>query len=121
MNNLEIRSIHSADIDEIWSWQPARPEEVFFVLHLDIGEVGDERSDSFQVVIATPEGIQAKILQVGGIIDRNLIVLKEYSWDMLIQHLDLILAHCKADSWTDTVIKLQKYLRWEYEDYITPD
>jgi|LakMenE01Jun11ns_1017448.scaffolds.fasta_scaffold9907367_2 hypothetical protein len=113
----EIRSISSPDI-EFYSWEPATLEEVFFLVEMEIGEKGVAGADLFQVVISTPEGLRAKagsgktILRV-----RSTIVVSNYDWNCIRETLELIVRDCEAESWVHTTLRLQRYFKWEYEDF----
>ena len=113
---LKVQDFYSPDI-EVHSWEPEAPESVRFLLELEIGEAGDEKRDLFQVLVATPEGLRAAARE-GVIADRATIVISDYSW-LQIQHaVQGIVERCEAPTWEEAVLKLQRYFRWEYEDYV---
>lgn len=121
MNNLEIKSIHSPDV-EIDLWQPDTQADVCFLLEVEIGEAGKERADVFQLMVATPEGLRQKSDIIGRefsvLSDRALVTFSEFSWRHLHQQLTVIIEKCTASSWEESVLRLQRYFSWEYEDYV---
>lgn len=117
MTRLEIRSLHSPDV-EVDAWEPADDREVHFLLELEIGEVGDERADLFQVVVASPEGLRARKAHGGVLSDRATLVLSRFSWTTVHGALARIIKSCEADDWAEAVQRLQRYFAWEYEDYV---
>lgn len=113
---LKVNDYYSPDI-EIHSWEPDSAEQVRFLLELEVGEAGDDRKDLFQVVVATPEGLRASA--TGPIIaDRATIVVSEYSWGQVRRTVEQIVERCQAPTWEESVLKLQRYFRWEYEEYV---
>ena len=89
---------------------------VYFLLELEIGVVRDPRGDIFQVLIATPDGLRQNATREV-ITDRSTIIFAEFSLSILRKEIDTILKRCSGKSWEESVIKLQRYFRWEYEDY----
>lgn len=115
---LEVKDYYSADVDQVWLWKPQREQPIYYHLAISIGMVRDDRSDDFQVIIATPEGLAARTEGENVLSDRNLIVLREYSWQAVEASLEPILERCAAASWHESVIRLQRYFLWEYEDFV---
>ncbi len=97
---------------------PNDPSDVRFPLELEIGVRGDERRDIFQVYIATPAGllrtppVDQKVIR-----NRATIVLSEFSWPLLRRTLEKILNDCRDETWDRSLLKLQRYFEWEYEDF----
>lgn len=117
MTRLEIKSLHSSDV-ELFAWLPDS-NSVWFPLQLEIGEAGDARSDVFDMMVATPEGMLEKATpDARGVLSkRGLLVLRTFSWDTLRHTLDSIVRDCQAETWETSVLRLQRYFYWEYEDY----
>lgn len=113
---LWIRSIDSPNV-EFDVWKPSSLEEVHFPVQMEIGEVGVEGADIFSLMVATPEGLR-RYAKKDVISERALLVLSEFSWEIVHQALDRILEKCAADSWNESVLRLQRYFHWEYEDYV---
>lgn len=117
MTALRIKSTHSPDVD-IDIWEPADGDIVHFLLQVEIGQTTDDRADVFQVVIATPEGLRAASPGGEVLSDRATIVLSEFSWEAVWRRIKEILSECEGQTWNESVLKLQRYLRWEYEDLV---
>ena len=118
MIGLELKSLHSPDV-EVNEWKPER-DSAWFLLQLDIGIRGEVAADTFDVMIATPQGLveHASADTTGALVKRSTIVLQTFSWAALAQTLESILRECQAEDWCKSVLRLQRYFRWEYEDYI---
>jgi len=119
MIKLEIKDFYSPDIDKVWEWEPKDNQNVNFLLEINIGVVDEDSSDIFQVIIATPKGLNANINGSESLlIDRACLVFSEYSWENVINKVSEILVLCSADNWKESTTKLQRYFHWEYEDYV---
>ncbi len=119
MSVLEIKSLSSPDVD-VDVWEPTSNEEVYFLVEVEIGERNDERCDLFQLVVATPEGLRKQAEYVDGdvVADRATLVLSNFSWRGLWMALKRILEASQGNDWSESLLKLQRYMRWEYEDYV---
>lgn len=113
---LKVHDYYSPDI-EIYSWEAASAEQVRFLLELEIGEAGGESKDLFQVVVATPEGMRAGATKPV-IADRATIIVSEYEWAQIQRTVEQIVKRCQAPTWEESVLRLQRYFKWEYEDYV---
>jgi hypothetical protein len=113
---LEIKTWSSPDID-LHDWAPRDRLDVKFLLELEIGTVGENQRDIFQVVVATPEGLR-KHSRSEVICERATLVLSNYSWSLLQRTCTNIVRRCEASSWEEAVLRLQRYFEWEYEDFV---
>lgn len=123
MNKLEVKSFFSSDVDtSIYNWQPDNPEVVSIQLSIAIGVEGEDASDDFQTVVATPKGLEEAMTthNVNGF-DRNLMVYKSYSFDQVKKDIEVIVTKCQCDTFEESTLKLQRYFLWEYEDYVLSD
>jgi hypothetical protein len=113
---LTIKSMMSPDV-EIDAWEAESPRDVYFLLELEIGETHRDAADLFQVMVATPEGLREHAR--GNIIsERATLVLSEFSWPSLHRALQDILRKCQTTDWPQSCLRLQRYFRWEYEDFV---
>jgi hypothetical protein len=114
---MEIRSIASPDVD-FYTWEPTTNAEVFFLVEMEIGEAGVDGADLFQVVVSTPEALRAKSkLGANTIRERSTLIVSNYDWHEINVSLETIVRKCESGTWPASVIQLQRYFRWEYEDY----
>jgi hypothetical protein len=115
---IELKHIHSPDVD-VDEWQP-ESNSVWFLLELDIGPVGKEGADIFQVMVGTPEGLRklATADARGVLSNRAAIILHEFSWTALRGAIAAILRECDSSDWKESVLRLQRFFEWEYEDYV---
>lgn len=114
---LEIRSISSPDV-ELYSWEPSTNAEVFLTVELEIGEAGVDGADLFQIAIATPEALRAKSKAGANTIrERSTLVVSSYDWQDIQKCLETIIRKCESANWPTSVLCLQRFFKWEYEDY----
>jgi hypothetical protein len=113
---LELVSISSAEVD-LKAWSPARPEDVFVTLDLEIGfSDGDAGINMFYVILATADAL--KLRSNESILAQNRIFLVEsYDYIAVIEAIREILDQCSRPSWEDSCLALRSHFRWEYEDY----
>jgi len=92
---------------------------VYFQLEIEIGEEGKAGGHLFQLVAATPEGLLAigRRYPARGFPDRALLVFSEYRWEALVERVERIVTRCTRSTWDESVLCLQRYFEWEYEDY----
>lgn len=113
---LELRDLSSPDVspDE---WVP-EGNRAFVLVQLEIGAVGEAGADTFDVIVATPEGLAgARDDALGAVAQRATIVVRQFSWDLVRRILNDIIRRCEADSWSTSVLRLQRYFKWEYEEH----
>jgi len=114
---LEVRSFTSPDV-ELYSWKPITNAEVLFLVEMEIGEVGIDGADLFQVVIATPEALRKRAGSGRLVIsDRSTIVISNFDWNHIRGALEALVHNCESESWVTSTLRLQRYFEWEYEDY----
>jgi hypothetical protein len=118
MIELELRSLHSPDV-EVDVWEP-EGQSVWFLLQLQIGTRGDVATDTFDVMIATPSGLleRASVDEYCAVARRGTIVFREFTWPNLHKTIQKVLRECEAENWAQSVLRLQRFFFWEYEDYL---
>jgi len=114
----EIKDYHSADIENVWTWEPNDLNEVYFNLELTIGAKGQDAGDIFQITAATPEGLRNKQKYIPNIqINKLLIIMNDYEWESILEYCQKTVHRCSDDTWEKVVEKLCRYFKWEYEDH----
>ena len=100
-------------------WEAEDPSDVAILVEVEIGEEGQPEADVFQVMLVTPKGLErmAATKSEPVILDRALVVMREVSAPAFEEWLSSTLKKCAADTWVATVLNLQRYFQWEYEDY----
>ncbi len=114
---LAIRGVHSPDVDGVARWVPEDPDDVCIVVEVEIGEGERGAADLFQILVATPKGLEryARDRQAPVVSERGMLVLKRYSFGVVRSWLEQTVARCTAPTWEASIPLLQRYLAWEYE------
>jgi Immunity protein 8 len=116
---LTIADFHSPDVESLDAWSPFAHADVYVLVEMSIGERGSRKRDLFQVMIGTPEAFRKRAAAgVAVLNDRGLILVSEFSWRPIRRHLEDIVKQCEADTWNESVLRLQRFFRWEYEDMV---
>jgi len=133
----------SPDVDELETWQPKSPRDIYIWLQMNIGFRGEVGTDLFDLMIASPEALRSHAGQFSCIVNdrldgfpdcekrnRNLVgrclvarhhlIVMDYNWTELRTVIEAIVASCEAPTWEEAASKLSRYFAWEYEDYVTP-
>jgi hypothetical protein len=115
---LEIREVLGPPGVWLEGLEPASAKEVHYFVELAIGRRGEKDEARFDLTVATPEALLARATPEASVLsDRALLVVSHWDWDAIRAHLDEILARCEAPTLHDAIPLLQRYFRWEYEDY----
>lgn len=113
LKKAHIQSFDCADVSEDLSrWVPDDPFEVDLWINLTIGLDGDSGGNNFQLHILTTQTVKNHKGK-----KKYSIVLKEYSWEQVLQSVDRILSDCVGYDWHDISAKLSERMQWEYEGY----
>jgi hypothetical protein len=93
MVELELKTYGSSDHD-LEAWRPERDEDVFFVLDMEIGEIGDERADLFYITVATPVALRAH--PSSDATSQGALVVDDYSLEAVLARVREIVSDCAA-------------------------
>ena len=116
---LEIKYFYASDIEDICNWVPEDKSDVYYGLLIIVGEFGKKEGTDFQISIATPKGISniPELINHGIYSDRNLLLVSDYSWEVVEKRLKEIVSKCTASNFGESMLRLQRYFLWEYEDW----
>ena len=94
--SLEIKSYHTADIENIKEWQPAELSDVYFTLEMNIGDVGCEKSFLYSISIATEEGLRKYRdtfnVSATQLKNEKRLMVKSYNWQSIFKQLNDIVS-----------------------------
>ena len=113
---LEVLNYSSPDVSDLIKWDPESPNEILFCLEMEIGEKGKEGGHLFQVLVATPEAIRHFCKKYDRTVDRNLLIILDYSWTEIDMRIRRIVESCCRDNWNNSMLCLNRYFKWEYEE-----
>ena len=112
---LAIHNVWTWDCANLRIWEPADPSSLATTINVDIGAKGRPGTDTFQLRIATPQGLMNIESRDGIIAIRPLLVLQRYDFSAVWRWLQATVEQCEADSWLDCVAKLRRWFDWEYD------
>ncbi|WP_239366280.1 Imm8 family immunity protein [Snodgrassella communis] len=113
---FEVKYYWSPDIYDPWQWRP-NDNSVFYLLEMNIGITGDNKSDIYSIIIATPEGIinlnkdKVKLPKL-----YKILLLNQYDWDKVRSAIDEKLAYINPSDGQQAFDKLASSFYWEYEN-----
>ncbi len=118
--NLKIINVTSSDIEEnsLEKWIPLDSSDIYINVYIEISALDMDTHSEFTFCIATPKGLLSFANEFEEPLlmsDRNLLVYRRYNWLQLEFDLERILKECSAPTWDESVIRLQRYFKWEYE------
>lgn len=121
---LEIKSLFSSDLAirynviDVQKWKPNNIEDIYYGLEMEIGNREEESSNLFQTVVASPEGIRKHEKNLKNcLIGRRYFIVLFYNWKEIINEIQQIIDDCASDTWEESVVKLNRYFLWEYENH----
>ncbi len=113
---LRIGRVSSPDV-QVHSWEPDSHADVYVYLEIEIGVDGGKGFEIFGLMVATPEALRRHAK--GPVMsERAMLVVSDFSWREVLKAVAGIVERCTCDDWNESVLKLQRYFRWEYEDYV---
>ncbi len=117
--SLTVRSLHSPDVENLAKWVPDDPQDVLLLVEVEIGQGPAEGADLFQVVVATPRGLDRyrRTRPNPIVFDHGLLVMSAYSCERFRDWLTRTIARCDAGEWAGSVQLLRRFFLWEYDDY----
>ena len=105
-----IISYDCTDYDPIEKWVPDNPTDVDFWMNFTIGP-DIKGGDNFQIHIVTPNNLQGKNA------DKYALVIRNYSWPVVLNNIENILENCQGENWSEVSEKLSQLMYWEFENY----
>jgi hypothetical protein len=114
----EIKDIHSPDIPNPSTYKPANPDNFGFLIQLFIGPKDGDGSESFDIIICTPQWLSERYNKQDIIMGRHHLIVFEYNYERIIQRINKYLQHCKGETWQQVAEKVARLGLWEFEDYV---
>jgi hypothetical protein len=113
-----IKGYYSSDGENLSTWTPACLENVYYALELSIGIEGDDRSDIFQVVVATPEAMRSRFSgKTKCLVGRHMLLVVGHDWPAIANCCASLVETCTEDTWEKVASRLTHFFRWGFEDY----
>ena len=120
----EIKHIYGPDVPAgLKEWVPPNLSDFGLRLQVFIGTTDDDTSDSFDVVVCTPNWLTEKWAE-GWFADARLtdrvlsghgvLLMKEWSYEELRAALEQLVGRIDATTWGNVANRIGRHLDWEY-------
>lgn len=103
----------SADVPDLFDYQPEDPEDFGFSLNLAIGIEGQKGADNFQLMIATPKYLRKMHPTQSPILLRHYLLVFGYDFNEILDVVNSYIRSIDEDTWD----KVGRIAQWEFEDY----
>lgn len=117
MMNIEIKSIHSPDIDDLLEYQPEKTDNFSFLLQLFIGPKNEKGEESFNLVVCTPKWLIEHHQKDEILMGYHYLLMFEYNFERLMGWLQQYVSSCTGHTWNECAKKLSRLGKWEFENY----
>ncbi|QHW01042.1 immunity 8 family protein [Spirosoma endbachense] len=107
----------SADVPDLFSYQPEDPEVFGFSLNLAVGIEGQKGADNFQLMVATPKYIQKMYPNQTSILLRHYLLVFRYDFNEILDVINGYIRSINEDIWEKVGEKVGRIAQWEFEDY----
>jgi hypothetical protein len=112
-----IRYLHSPDVDDLESFQPADPANFMLLVQVMAGPADGPGEESFDVVVCTPAWLAERVRSNGPVIGRHHLIVDTYDFTAIEDALTNAVESEEAPSWNELGERLGRIGRWEFEDY----
>jgi Immunity protein 8 len=113
-----IKGYYSSDVENLSTWIPADRVDVYYPLELSIGTHGHDRTDIFQVVVATPEAMRSRFSTTRKCLaGRHVLLVADHDWPSIAKYCETLVEACYDDTWERVASRLGRFFRSEFEDY----
>ena len=113
-----IKEIHSPDIN-INNYWPEDEENFGFLLQVMIGPESEEGSESFDIMVCTPDWIKNNLSGQKAIWGLHYLIVFEYNITFIKKYISNYLVNCTGSNWQDIAKKISYIGKWEFENYTT--
>jgi hypothetical protein len=87
-------------------------------MQAEIGPVGEVGADTFDFVVCTPQGLARRFDSEGRPFwSRGTLVVERFAWQAVEAALHQRVHSVDGGDWPAIAANLNRFLRWEFEDY----
>ena len=113
----KILEIDCPDVPNVNTWQPSKPEDLFLGVEIKIGVAGEIGADDFQLLVASKQAIRKYKKIYDEKYFARCYIMEEFDWGKVVGYIEEKVSLCSGDNWKVIGSCLQKYFRWEYENF----
>ena len=114
----ELKRMYSFEVPvSLEEHRPTNPENFGLSIRLEVGLVGSDAADLFDLIVCTPYWIQDGVTQKGPAWGPHMLLISKYDYDLILQTITRRLDACQGKDWPEVANKLARFAAWEFEDY----
>ena len=110
----ELKSLMCSDFD-MRTYVPETSDTFAFWVEMEIGPVGEESSDLFQVLVCTPRWLEKEVHKWGAQWSRSKLIINSYSFNELESFVSRAIGSIEGRDWKELVSKLRLLADWEFD------
>jgi hypothetical protein len=115
----QLRALSSPDVGtaELGAYSPTDPSEFGLLIEAEIGPAGDDGSDVFQFLAASPAWLATRAAAKGYRWGRGCLLMDR--WDLRIVESAIrdLCVRAEGDDWPSVARQLGESLHWEFAGY----
>ncbi len=113
----EIKYFHSPDVYELEKYVPIENDNFGFLLELEIGIVGKDGADLFNIMLCTPKWLINNNKNDEIIFGRHHLIVFEYNYQKIYKTLNDYISNIDCENWEEIANIISRIAHWEFEDY----
>jgi hypothetical protein len=117
----QLRLLFSPDADPLQDYAPEDPERFGIFVQAMIGPEGTEDAESFDFMVCSPNWLQNELRERGAIFGHGYLFLDRYAYRALLGTFTTFCQGIEGPDWPTIGARLNRYGRWEFEDYVSHD
>lgn len=115
----QLRYLHSPDVPQLESYQPADASTFSILIQAMIGPLEGEGEESFSFVLCTPGSLAKELSTDGYRWGHSLLIVPRYEFHSLLSAVQRVCHRVEEPTWQDIANALSYYFTWEFADYRT--
>ena len=84
---------------------------------VQIGELGGEGSDNFEIEVCSPQWLERPVDRDKVVSGRNRLFMDGFNFDALESYVLKRVRQAEGSNWESVAEKLSRWALWEFEDY----
>lgn len=115
----DLKNMYSIELPvSLKEYRPTDPKHFGISVCLEVGLLGSDATDLFDLFVCTPYWIQEQCAQEGAVWGRHMLLMPVYDCDLILQAVTRRMDACQGRDWYEVANKLAQFAAWEFEDYL---
>ena len=112
----EIILLTSPDLDDMETGGPENFENFCVLVQALIGAEGEEGAEVFYFSVCTPNALESRIPEKGGLTGKSFIFVRKYDYSLILNTIQSLCDKGSvAKDWDEFAQIMTRYSDWEYE------